>query len=165
MEGQAKDLMSQLLTNPHSGGRGVDLVRGARWAPTTSPPTAYYPQGETPDLPRSRCWGLQGGVDLRGHSSSQVGPTHIALGHCESSHGALPLGMFYLPPPEAFPLFNILHNIELGLELYLAEACNISISLWQALQYNRPVSSVMDIVCVMPIISHGTQPMCIDIHK
>ena len=31
--------------------------------------------------------------------------SHNALGRCESSHGALPLGMFYLPTPSAFPVF------------------------------------------------------------
>ena len=31
--------------------------------------------------------------------------SHNALGRCESSHGALPFGVFYLPPPLAFPLF------------------------------------------------------------
>ena len=30
---------------------------------------------------------------------------------CESSHGALPLGMFYLPSPSAFPVFIIVYTL------------------------------------------------------
>ena len=39
--------------------------------------------------------------------------SHKALGRCESSHGALPLGMFYLPPHSAFPVFipNLLYGL------------------------------------------------------